>query len=222
MNRSTHLMLLLLAGLALLMACADAENQAPEESAEPVADAHAGHVMEMEASAESAYAEGSLYQVESTWVNQDADTLRLGDLRGRVIVLAMTYTHCEFSCPLIVADMKSIIDEVPADEKTRVGLVLLSIDPDRDTPEVMKTFAATKGLSPDQWTLLRGEADDVMEMAALLGMRYKKMPDGEFAHSNIITLLSLRGEIVYQQKGLGLAERQASIEQLLAVLAEAD
>jgi protein SCO1/2 len=189
-------------------------------AAEGFADAvnHRGHVMEMDASRDTLFTDGSLYQVESTWVTQDADTVHLGDLRGRFVFMALTYTSCEFSCPLIVADMKRIINQVPVDEKRRVHLVLLSIDPERDTPEVMKAFAASKELSSDQWTLIRGEADEVMEMAALLGIRYKKLPDGEFAHSNVITLLNPEGEIVHQQIGLGQERTAASSDKLLAVL----
>jgi protein SCO1/2 len=57
-----------------------------------------------------------------------------------------------------------------------------------------------------------------MEMAALLGIRYKKLPDGEFAHSNVITLLNPEGEIVHQQIGLGQERTAASSDKLLAVL----
>ena len=46
-------------------------------------------------------------------------------------------------------------------------------------------------------------ADDTLEMAALLGVKFKKSADGQFAHSNVITILNPEGEIIHQQIGLG-------------------
>ena len=50
---------------------------------------------------------------------------------------------------------------------------------------------------------MRGEPDDVQELAALLGVKYQEAADSQFAHSNVITLLNAEGEIVRQQIGLG-------------------
>ena len=52
------------------------------------------------------------------------------------------------------------------------------------------------------WNLLSGSADDVLEVAALLGVRYKQDATGQFMHSNLITILNSDGEIVHQQTGL--------------------
>ena len=208
--------LFIVAGLLMLASCTDADHAMNHSAAEHDAMSHEGHVMEP--SDEAGFTDGSLYQVSSTWTTQDSLVIPFGDLRGRIVVMAMTYTSCEFSCPLIVADMKKIINQVPAGERQRVRLVLLSIDPARDTPAVMKAFAAKTKLPTDQWTLLRGDAGDVMEMAALLGVRYKEMPDGEFSHSNIITLLNTEGEVVHQQNGLGPEMTAATIESLQRLL----
>ena len=51
-------------------------------------------------------------------------------------------------------------------------------------------------------TLLRGGADDVRELAALLGVNYAEDARGQFAHSNVITLLNAEGEIAFQHAGL--------------------
>jgi protein SCO1/2 len=58
-------------------------------------------------------------------------------------------------------------------------------------------------LDANRWTFLRGSPGDIMELGNLLGVKYKKLPDGEFSHSNIITLLNERGEVVDQLIGLG-------------------
>jgi protein SCO1/2 len=53
-----------------------------------------------------------------------------------------------------------------------------------------------------QWTLLRGDNGAVQELAMLLGVKFKKDARGQFAHSNLLTLLNAEGEIVHQHAGL--------------------
>ncbi len=141
----------------------------------------------------------SLYQVESQWTNQMGDQLTLDSLSGAIQVVALTYTSCEVSCPRIVADMKRIRSKTSSDNH----FLLISLDPERDTVQKMADYAATQDLDANRWNLVRGDPDDVLEMAALLGVRFRKMADGEYAHSNIITILDAQGTILYQQQGLG-------------------
>ncbi len=202
----------------LLLSCSN------ESQPEPMANdqAHAHHQMASEESGANempagTYTDASLYQVESSWTTQDAEVIQLSDLQGQFQIVAMTYTSCEFSCPLIVAAMKKILKEIP---ESHVKATLISIDPARDTPDVMKAFATKTNLSAHQWTLLQGDPDDVMEMAALLGVRYKKMEDGEYSHSNIITILNPAGEIIHQQQGLAPDQTTTSINMLRTGLSQ--
>lgn len=66
----------------------------------------------------------------------------------------------------------------------------------------MAAYRLTHALSAESWTLLHGEPDDVLELAALLGLKFKEDANGQFAHSNVITILNAQGEIVHQQIGL--------------------
>jgi protein SCO1/2 len=90
-----------------------------------------------------------------------------------------------------------------------VGFTLVSFDPKRDTPEALAEYRKVRNLAAEHWTLLRGEPDDVQELAALLGVRYKQDARGQFAHSNVITVLNADGEIVGQQVGLSQDIRDA-------------
>lgn len=175
----------------LVVGCAEKAHDighSPEQHSEMVLD-----------SSNPAAGEYSLYQVDSEWKNQDGDALTLSSLEGRTQVVAMTYTSCEVSCPRIVASMKHIQSSTGHE----TAFVLISIDPERDSVGALATYAEKMDMSTPRWNLLTGSADDIQEMAALLGVRYRKMADGEFAHSNIVTVLNEQGTIVYQQKGLG-------------------
>ena len=62
----------------------------------------------------------SVFNLESKWENQKGDTVVLSIVAGKPTILAMIYTHCEYSCPLITADMKELHSLIPDDEKDDV------------------------------------------------------------------------------------------------------
>lgn len=158
----------------------------------------------------------SLYQAESTWTNDAGKTLRLADLRGRPQILVMFFAQCAYACPILVQDARQIESALPENIRARVGFTLVSFDTERDTPEVLAKYRARHELGPGRWTLLCGKPDNVQELAALLGVKFKKDAGGQFSHSNIITLLNSDGEIIRQQVGLsqGRDEMLKAIEQL--------
>ncbi|HWN94478.1 MAG TPA: SCO family protein [Methylomirabilota bacterium] len=143
----------------------------------------------------------SLYQVDSSWTNDASAALPLAALRGRPQVATMFFASCQFTCPVLVKDMKRIEAALPGNVRTNVGFVLVSFDSERDTPEALAAYRGIHDL-PSNWTLLRGAPDDVLELAALLGIKYKKDLRGQFAHSNVITVLDAEGEIAGQSVGL--------------------
>jgi protein SCO1/2 len=145
--------------------------------------------------------ERSLYQLTSSWTNDASEALMLDSLRGRPQIVTMFFASCEFACPILVRDMKHIEAALPETVRTNVGFVLISFDSRRDTPAVLANYRKLYGLNSN-WTLLLGGPDDVLELAALLGVKYKKDARGQFAHSNLITLLNSNGEIAARQIGL--------------------
>ena len=159
----------------------------------------------------------SLYQLDSRWTSDQGREIQLGNLRGHPQVIAMMFTSCEFACPIIVNDMKRIAAALPSDIQGKVNFTLISFDHERDSPEKLRAFRQRMGLPMAGWTLLRGEVDDVRELAALLGVNYRKDARGQYAHSNILTVLSPNGEIIHQQMGLNQSpdETVKQLQQLL-------
>ncbi len=145
----------------------------------------------------------SIYHAESVWTDQTSAERQLESLAGRVQVVAMLYTSCAYACPRIMLDMKRIEGELGAALSDDVGFVVVSIDPDRDTPERLTEFASGSMLDPDAWTLLTGAEGDILELAALLGVQYRETEPGEWVHSNVITVLDQEGVVAHRQLGLG-------------------
>jgi protein SCO1/2 len=146
--------------------------------------------------------EKSLYQVDAQWTNDDGQAVKLSSLKGRPQVVVMFFASCQYTCPLLVFQMKQLEAALPPTLRTNVGFTLVSFDSKRDTPEALKTYRAQHELSHDNWTLLRGDADGVLDLAAVLGVKFKEDAQGQFSHSNAITLLNADGEIAFQQLGL--------------------
>jgi protein SCO1 len=144
----------------------------------------------------------SLYLLESKWTSDVGKTVPLAVLRGRPQIVAMFFSRCEYACPILVNDMKRLEAKLPANLRSVTDFLLVSFDTKRDTAEALAAYRAKEGLSLERWTLLCGGADDVREFAALLGVNYAPDASGQFAHSNLITVLNAEGEIVFQQAGL--------------------
>jgi protein SCO1 len=159
----------------------------------------------------------SLYQLDSSWTNDAGAALKLAALRGRPQLVTMFFARCQFTCPILVNDMKRIEAALPENVRTNVGFVLVTFDSERNTSEALAAYRKIHGL-PSNWTLLRSAPNDVLELGALLGIKYKKDLRGQFAHSNVITVLDAGGETVRQIVGLNRDASDAvkAVEQPLA------
>ncbi|MDB6152396.1 MAG: SCO1/SenC [Chthoniobacteraceae bacterium] len=144
----------------------------------------------------------SLYLLESTWTSDVGRKIKLGALRGRPQIVAMFFSHCEYACPILISELKAIEQALPAEILGKVDFLLVSIDSRRDTSAELAAFREKRQLGRERWTLLRAESDDVRELAALLGVNYAEDARGQFAHTNLVTLLNADGEIAFQQTGL--------------------
>ncbi len=144
----------------------------------------------------------SLYLLESTWTSDVGRQIKLGALRGRPQITAMFFTHCEYACPILVEELRGLERTLPPEVLGKVDFLLVSIDTKRDSIVALATFREKRQLAQERWTLLRGGADDVRELAALLGVNYTEDARGQFAHSNLITLLNAEGEVAFQHNGL--------------------
>jgi protein SCO1 len=175
------------------------------------AAAHDMQHMTMGAPAEPTSA--SLYNLESTWTNEDGASVALNALGGKPVVAAMGYTSCKYMCPAIVADMMWIEKHLPPGAAGRVSFAFFSIDSKVDTPARLKAYAEEHGFDPARWMLFHGDDDAVRELAAALGVGY--LPDGQggFDHAAVISLIDEKGEIVVQQRGA-----QASSDGILGAL----
>lgn len=143
----------------------------------------------------------SIFLLDSKWQTQDAKEIQLKDLKGKNVVMVMIFTSCQTACPLLVADMKKVAAKIDPKKLKETRMVLVSIDPENDTPEVLKKYAETNNISGEPWLFLRSDKESVRELANVLAVKYKKISPIIFSHSNIITVFNKKGEMVDQEEG---------------------
>jgi protein SCO1/2 len=151
---------------------------------------------------EVALGERSIYSLGSLWTNDEGRSLRLSEFAGRVQLLAMMFTSCPTVCPTFVREIVSLDRALVPKLRERTHVVLVSIDPERDTPSVLGRYRDTMRLERERFTLLRGSARDVRELAQVVGVAYEKTEGAEIAHTRLVTVLDSTGEVIHQQTGV--------------------
>lgn len=142
-----------------------------------------------------AWSGNSLFHIDATFTNHTEVTRSLADLKGHSTLVAMFYANCATICPRLVNEIKQIEARLPEAARKNFKVVLISFDPERDTPEALAAFAKIWEMDAERWELWSGQEKDVRTMAAALGIRYRRTPDGEIAHSAPLVLLNEKGEI---------------------------
>jgi protein SCO1/2 len=107
----------------------------------------------------------------------------------------MMYASCSDTCPLLIADIRRIEAALPAPIRQDLHVVLVSLDPRRDTPERLRALADLHRLDDRRWHVLTGSDDAVRDVAAVLGVKSRQLPSGVINHSSVLTLLERDGVV---------------------------
>lgn len=144
----------------------------------------------------------SIYNLPEKWTTQNGNEIELKELRGKVLVMVMIYTSCKAACPRLVADMRNIEKKIPKELSDKVQYIMVSIDPEVDTPERLKAFAKENQMDNEKWLFLSSNDEQTREFSAVLAVNYKRISPMDFSHSNIISVFNAEGELAFQQEGL--------------------
>ena len=145
----------------------------------------------------------SVYQLALPLTDQHGRTADWRQHRGQPQVVAMFYTSCQYICPLIVDSGKAVQHALTPAEQAKLGILLISMDPKRDTPAALMTVAKKRDLDASRWSLASPRPDDVRSVAGVLGVRYRQLADGEFNHTSALVLLDRDGRIVTRTEKIG-------------------
>lgn len=127
---------------------------------------------------------GSNYFPNTELITQDGQKVHLYDdlIKGKIVVIDLIYTHCVDACPLetarLVQVQKMLGDRVGKD----VFFYSITIDPKRDTPEVLKSYMEKFHVGPG-WTFLTGKKDDIDAISKKLGLYTEPDPNDRDGHT---------------------------------------
>lgn len=163
----------------------------------------------------TAAAAESIFIVTDTFQTQNKKEMILSSLAGKPSVVGMIFTNCSYACPKITAQMKNIAGKLKADGKD-ANFVLVSFDTKRDNAAQLKMFAGMMNID-DSWILLHGSEQAVRTLSVLLNVQFEKDAEGNFSHSNIISVLDKNGVLAFQKEGLDADQKETvdKIEELI-------
>ena len=151
----------------------------------------------------------SVYHVVAMLAPASGQALEWRALRGKPRVVAMFYASCRAVCPMIVESARAVQRSLSEAERGRVGFVLISMDPRRDNPAALAKLQTERHLDPASWLLLQPGERDVRALAAVLGVRYRELADGEFNHTTTLVLLDAEGRVLARTENVGAAGDKA-------------
>ncbi len=138
----------------------------------------------------------SVLQLPGAFTAQDGKAFTLADRRGHPQLVTMFYSSCKYMCPLIVTAGLGVDKALTPTERSKLRVLMISMDPGRDSPPVLTALAKKRNLDTSRWTLARTDEATVRKSAALLSVRYRRLDDGEFNHSSTWVLLDAQGRIL--------------------------
>ncbi|MCD9231076.1 SCO family protein [Ralstonia pseudosolanacearum] len=150
-------------------------------------------------------AAGSLYASGAALTDQSGRVFHLADLRGEPVLVSMFYSSCSMVCPMIFETIRATLDKGGKSARDGVRVLMITVDPERDSVAVLKKTAADHG-ADDRWQLARADSSGTRSIAALLGVQYRRLADGDFNHSSTIVLLDAQGRINARTNTLGATD----------------
>lgn len=145
----------------------------------------------------------SVYQLALPLTDQDGRRADWRARRGKPQLVSMFYTSCQYICPLIVDSAKAVDRQLTPEQRQRLGVLLISMDPARDDPAALGKVVEERKLDASRWTLASPSPDRVRTVAGVLGIRYRALADGEFNHSSALVLLDADGRILARTERMG-------------------
>jgi protein SCO1 len=128
--------------------------------------------------------------------------LSLQDLRGKVVAVTFIYASCADTCPLLTAKLAGLQARLGTAVGTKVFFVAITVDPERDTPEVLTRYAQAHGVNLAGWAFLTGTPAEIQQVARHYGIYAKKRPRGAVDHTFLTSLIDHRGTLRVQYLGV--------------------
>jgi protein SCO1/2 len=139
---------------------------------------------------------------EFALISQDGAPVKLADYRGKVVAVTFIFTLCADTCPVLTPMMSFVQDQLGADFGEKIHFVSITVDPERDTPEVLKDYAQAFGANLSGWSFLTGTPDAIREVTRRYGVFAAKTANGSIDHTFLTSIIDQRSILRVQYLGV--------------------
>ena len=134
--------------------------------------------------------------------SQDGVPVALSDFRGKVVAVTFIFTRCTDTCPVLTPMMSFVQDRLGRDFGQKIVFISVTVDPEHDTPEVLKEYAGAFGADPAGWFFLTGAPDGIRDLTRRYGVFASKDADGGVEHSFLTSIIDPQGTLRVQYLGV--------------------
>jgi protein SCO1/2 len=135
-------------------------------------------------------------------MSQDGKPTSLIGLRGKVVAVSFLYTACPDICPLLTQKLVEVQDALGEEFGKKIAFVSITVDPEHDTPEVLKDYAAAWEAKTAGWSFLSGPPAAVHDVVRRYGIYAAKSAEGGIDHTLLTSIIDPRGVVRVQYLGM--------------------
>jgi protein SCO1/2 len=139
---------------------------------------------------------------EFALTSQDEAQVTLADFRGKVVVVTFIFTMCTATCPVLTPMMSFVQDQLGSDFGAKIAFVSITVDPERDTPEVLKEYAQAFGANLAGWSFLTGAPTAIQDVTHRYGVYASKSKNGDVDHTFLTSIVDPHGILRVQYLGV--------------------
>jgi protein SCO1/2 len=163
--------------------------------------------------------------------NQLGNTVSLADLPGKVIVADFFFTRCPSICPKLTANIRKLQDALSSKDQFKqlnpafIQFLSFSVDPERDSVSVLKSYADKFGVNPGSWWLLTGPKKQIYDFSInelKLGLADGEGVDSNFIHTQKLVLLDKEHVVRGYYNGLDSMDLNKLASDMVFIMLEKD
>jgi protein SCO1/2 len=133
---------------------------------------------------------------------QDGAKVALDQFRGKAVAVTFIFASCSVTCPILTAKMASVQNRLGADFGSKIAFLSITVDPEHDTPDVLKRYALTFGADPAGWKFLTGPPATIRDIERRYGVFASQAPGREIEHTNLTSVIDPQGMLRVQYLGV--------------------
>ncbi len=138
---------------------------------------------------------------DTVLLDQEGRRFALSELRGKAVLIAFIYTSCHHVCPLIFDSVSAVQGRARTEGLRDLAAVYITVDPELDTPAILKAYAVRRGADLSTTVFLTGRRENLQTVWDGFGLKIKRLGRGLVDHPPLTFLADTHGVVRYRYYG---------------------